>query len=130
MPLDKMMFGQLRPKLDKHVGNVYCLEQALYSDGLRLAGRVDLIAEWDGELAVIDFKSSTKEKQEGHIRNYFMQCSAYAEMFGEITNLPINKIVVAIATEEEVPQVFVKDKKEYLPELNQFIDKYWRDIAV
>jgi len=51
-------------------------------------------------------------------------------MFGEITNLPINKIVVAIATEEEVPQIFVKDKKEYLPELNQFIDKYWRDIAV
>jgi ATP-dependent exoDNAse (exonuclease V) beta subunit len=130
MPLDKMMFGQLRPKLDKHVGNVYCLEQALYSDSLRLAGRVDLIAEWDGELSVIDFKSSTKEKQEGNIRNYFMQCSAYAEMFGEITNLPINKIVVAIATEEEVPQVFVKDKKEYLPELNQFIDKYWRDIAV
>ena len=102
----------------------------MYSDSLRLAGRVDLIAEWDGELAVIDFKSSTKEKQEGNIRNYFMQCSAYAEMFGEITNLPINKIVVAIATEEEVPQVFVKDKKEYLPELNQFIDKYWRDIAV
>jgi len=130
MPLDKMMFGQLRPKLDKHVGDVYCLEQALYSDGLRLAGRVDLIAEWDGELAVIDFKSSTKEKQEGNIRNYFMQCSAYAEMFDEITNLPINKIVVAIATEEEVPQIFVKDKKEYLPELNQFIDKYWSDIAV
>ena len=102
----------------------------MYSDGLRLAGRVDLIAEWDYELAVIDFKSSTKEKKEGNIRNYFMQCSAYAEMFGEITNRPINRIVVAIATEEEVPQVFVKDKKEYLPELNQFIDKYWSDIAV
>ena len=130
MPLDKMMFGQLRPILDDHVGNVYCLEQALYSDSLRLAGRVDLIAEWDGELSVIDFKSSTKEKKESTIRNYFMQCSAYAEMFGEITNRPINRIVVAIATEEEVPQIFVKDKKEYLPELNQFIDKYWRDIAV
>ena len=130
MPLEKMMFGQLRPKLDKHVGNVYCLEQALYSNNLRLAGRVDLIAEWDYELAVIDFKSSTKEKKEENIRNYFMQCSAYAEMFGEITNRPINKIVVAIATEEEVAQIFVKDKKEYLPELNQFIDKYWSDIAV
>ena len=55
MPLDKMMFGQLRPLLDNHVGDVYCLEQPLYSDKLRLAGRVDLIAEWDGELSVIEY---------------------------------------------------------------------------
>ena len=50
------------------------------------------------ELSVIDFKSSTKEKHEDNIRNYFMQCSGYAEMFEGITNRPINKIVVAIAT--------------------------------
>ena len=130
MPLDKMMFGQLRPILDEYVGDVYCLEQPLYSDKLRLAGRVDLIAEWDGELSVIDFKSSTKEKHEDNIRNYFMQCSGYAEMFEGITNKPINKIVVAIATEEEIPQVFVKDKKDYLIELNYFINKYWNSIAV
>lgn len=130
MPLDKMMFGQMRPMLDEHVDNVYCLEQALYSNRLRLAGRVDLIAEWDGELAVVDFKSAGREKSESKIRNYFMQCSAYAEMFGEITNRPINKIVIAIANEEQLPQVFVKDKAEYLPDLHQYINKYWKEMVV
>lgn len=125
MPFDKMMFGQLRPLLDKHVSKVYCLEQALYSDTLRIAGRVDLIAEWDGELAVIDFKSATKEKKKENIGNYFMQCTAYAEMFEGITSLPINKIVVAIANEEECPQVFVEDKKDYLLELHQYVNSYW-----
>ena len=59
-----------------------------------------------------------------------MQCSAYAEMFGEITNKPINKIVVAIANEEQLPQVFVKDKAEYLPDLYQYINKYWKEMVV
>lgn len=126
MPLDKMMFGQLRPYLDNNVNNIHCLEQALYSDRLKLAGRVDLIAEWDGELAVIDFKSSTKEKKEEYIQNYFMQCSAYAEMFEEITGKPISRIVVAIATEEQVPQIFVKSKYKYLQPLNNLINEYWR----
>ena len=126
MPLDKMMFGQIKPMLDNHVNNVYCLEQALYSDILRLAGRVDLIAEWDGEISVIDFKSSTKEKNENNIRNYFMQCSAYAEMFEERTKMPVEQIVVVIATEEQIPQIFVKNKKDYLAELNQYIDNYWK----
>lgn len=127
MPLDKMMFNQLYPILNESVNNIHCLEQALYSDELKLAGRVDLIAEWDGELAVIDFKSSTKEKKEEYITNYFMQCSAYSEMFGEITGIEINKIVVAIATEEETPQIFVKNKSNYLPQLKQFIHQYWED---
>ena len=125
MPLDKMMFKQLRPKLDEFVDNIYCLEQALYSHQLRMAGRVDLIAEWDNELAVIDFKSSTREKSEDKIQNYFMQCTAYALMFEEITGKTINKIVVAIATEEEVPQIFIRDKSNYINGLNTYIQNYW-----
>jgi len=82
MPNIKELFLQLRPELDQNIGKIYSLEQALYSDGLKIAGRVDCIAEWDGELAVIDFKTSSKEKWEDGILNYFMQCSAYAEMFG------------------------------------------------
>ena len=126
---DLEMFNSIKPLLDQ-VDNIHCLEDPLYSDHLQVAGTVDCIAEFQGKLSVIDFKTSSKPKDRDDIHNYFMQCSAYAEMFGEITNRPINRIVVAIATEEEVPQIFVKDKKEYLPELNQFIDKYWSDIAV
>jgi genome maintenance exonuclease 1 len=125
MPNIKELFLQLRPELDRNIGKIYSLEQALYSDGLKIAGRVDCIAEWEGELAVIDFKTSTKEKWEDGILNYFMQCSAYAEMFGEITGKPINKLVVAIAVEEGKPQIFVRDKQTYLPQLKQYIAKYY-----
>jgi genome maintenance exonuclease 1 len=125
MPNIKELFLQLRPELDRNIGKIYSLEQALYSDGLKIAGRVDCIAEWDGELAVIDFKTSSKEKWEDGILNYFMQCSAYAEMFGEITGKPINKLVVAIAVEESKPQIFVRDKEPYLPQLKQYIAKYY-----
>ena len=124
MPLDKMMFNQLKSSLDENVNNIHCLEQALYSHKLRIAGRVDLIAEWDGELSVIDFKSSTKEKKEENIQNYFMQCTAYSEMFEEITGIEINKIVVAIATEEQVPQFFIKHKKDYLDKLVKHVEDY------
>ena len=124
MPLDKMMFNQLKSSLDENVNNIHCLEQALYSHKLRIAGRVDLIAEWNGELSVIDFKSSTKEKKEENIQNYFMQCTAYSEMFEEITGIEINKIVVAIATEEQVPQFFIKHKKDYLDKLVKHVEDY------
>ena len=125
MPNIKELFLQLRPELDQNIGKIYSLEQALYSDGLKIAGRVDCIAEWNGELAVIDFKTSSKEKWEDGILNYFMQCSAYAEMFGEITGKPLNKLVVAIAVEEGKPQIFVRDKELYLPQLKQYIAKYY-----
>jgi genome maintenance exonuclease 1 len=90
-----------------------------------LAGRVDCIAEWNGQLSVIDFKTSTREKSEEGILNYFMQCTAYALMFEEITGKTINKIVVAIATEDEVPQIFIKDKSNYINGLNTYIQNYW-----
>jgi len=123
MPNIKELFIQLRPHIDSFVGNVYCVEQALYSDKMKVAGRVDLIAEWEGELAIIDFKTSTKEKQEENIQNYFMQCTAYSIMFEERTGTPINKIVVAIAVEESnSAQIFVRNKNNYTKPLMDLIE--------
>jgi len=53
-----------------------------------------------------------------------MQTSAYAEMFEERTGMPINQVVVAIAVENEEPQIFIKKKEDYLGELKRYIDKY------
>lgn len=125
MPNVKELFLQLRDQLDQNIGKIYCLEQALYSDKLQIAGRVDCIAEWQGQLSVIDFKTSTKKKNEDNILNYFMQCSAYAEMFEEITDMPIEQIVVAIATEEGESQFFVRNKRDYLNELEFYIGAYY-----
>jgi len=125
MPNIKELFLQLKPELDKNIGNIYSIEQPLYSDNLKIAGRVDCIAEWDGKLSVIDFKTSTKEKLEGYILNYFLQCTAYAEMYEELTSEPIEQLVVAIAVEDGSSQIFVRQKKPYLPPLRQHIDTYY-----
>ena len=100
MPDTKELFLQLKPFIDENVGKIYGIEQPLFSHALKVAGRCDCIAEWDGELSIVDYKSASREKSEEGILNYFMQCTAYAEMFGEITGMPINQVIVAIAVED------------------------------
>ena len=124
MPNLKELFFKIRPIIDTNVGRIYSQEQALYSDEYRIAGRVDLIAEWNGKLAVIDFKTSSKQKEEENIQNYFMQCAAYALMFAERTGMWIDDIVVLIATEEGPAQVFERQIHDYRQPLVEYIDKY------
>jgi genome maintenance exonuclease 1 len=124
MPDLKELFFKIKPIIDDNVGKVYAQEQALYSDKYRIAGRVDLIAEWNGKLAVIDFKTSTKQKNEEDIQNYFMQCTAYALMFAERTGIWIDDIVVLIATEEGDALLFERQIHDYRKPLMEYIDKY------
>ena len=124
MPDLKELFFKIKPIIDENVGRIYSQEQALYSDEYRIAGRVDLIGDWNGKLAVIDFKTSTKQKEEENIQNYFMQCTAYALMFAERTGLWIDDIVVLIATEEGPAQVFERQIHDYRQPLIEYIDKY------
>jgi ATP-dependent exoDNAse (exonuclease V) beta subunit len=124
MPDIKDFFLQLKPYIDENVGNVYGLEQPLYSDRLKISGTTDCIAEWNGKLSIIDYKNSRRIKEEEHIQNYFIQCSAYAEMFEDVTKRPIEQIVVAIANEDGKPQIFVREKQKYLNALNQMIERY------
>ena len=72
LPLTKLMFGSSKPYLDK-IGTIHAIERTLYSEYLGLAGRVDCIAEYEGELAIIDFKTSKKIKPEKWIEQYFVQ---------------------------------------------------------
>lgn len=124
MPDLKELFFKIKPFIDENLGDVYSQEQALYSHQLKVAGRVDLIGYWNGKLSVIDFKTSTKQKDEEHIQNYFMQCTAYALMFSELTGMWIDDIVVLIATEEGPAQVFERQIHDYRKPLMQYIDKY------
>ena len=124
MPDLKELFFKIKPHIDENVGKIYSQEQALYSDKYRIAGRVDLIAEWNGKLSVIDYKTSTKQKEEQDIQNYFMQCIAYALMFAERTGMWIDDIVVMIATEEGPSQVFERQINDYRQPLIEYIDKY------
>ena len=121
------LFHQIRPYIDR-INNIHALEESLYSHTLRLAGRVDCIAEYDEELAIIDFKTSTKFKREEWIQDYFSQETAYAIMFQELTGLKVKQLVTIIAVETGTPQVFIKkDILTYVPKLKEYID-YYRSI--
>ena len=125
-PLSVRMFQSAKDTLNR-INNIHCLESFLYSHYLGLAGRVDCIAEFDGELAVIDFKTSTKEKNEEHIENYFVQETAYAAMFLERTGIEVKKIVTLIATEEGSIQIFQKHNlDDYLQLLKSYIEEFVR----
>ena len=123
-PLSVRMFQSAKSTLNR-INNVHCLESFLYSHYLGLAGRVDCIAEFDGELAVVDFKTSTKEKSEKHIEHYFVQETAYAAMFLERTGIEVKKIVTLIAVEDGSTQVFQKyNLDDYLQLLKSYIEEF------
>ena len=128
MPDTKELFLKVKPFLDTHIGDIYGIEQPLYSDRLQIAGRCDCIAEWEGELSIIDWKTSTNPKDKEYIQNYFMQATGYAEMFEERTGKPINQIVVAIAVENGSALLFIEDKRDYLLPLQDYILRYHRPI--
>ena len=117
------LFTIMKDELD-NVDNIVLQEAALYSDEYQIAGRVDCIAEYNGKLSVIDFKTSTKEKKEEWCENYFIQCSAYCEMYEERFGNPIDQVVILMVTEDGAVQRFVKDKKDYLPLLKEAIQDF------
>jgi hypothetical protein len=110
---DQDLFKKIRTHLDR-INNIHALESPLYSDHLEVAGTVDCIAEYDGKLAVIDFKTSSKLKQRDWIHGYFMQTSAYAVMFEERTGIPIGKLVIIIGVDDEEPQIFTERRDDWI----------------
>ena len=124
--LPYVLFNQLRESLLRKVNNIYSQEAGLYSDKYKVAGRVDCIAEYDGVLSIIDFKTSSKERSDEWNESYYIQASAYAEMFEERTGIAINQICILVVTEDGIVQEFVKNKTEYLPLLTDVI-KEWEE---
>jgi hypothetical protein len=119
-------FKGVQQVLDERIGRVYAQEAALYSDHLGLAGRVDCVAEFDGKLSIIDFKTSKKLKKEEWITNYFIQESCYAIMWEERTGQPITQLVTIIAVDNEEPQVFIEHRDNWTKQLIETINEYKR----
>lgn len=93
MPNMKQVFLDIEKDLSR-IDNIHFIEQALYSDKLQLAGRADLISEFDGSLSIVDFKTSTREKTESEIESYFIQTAIYAQMYEELTYFNIKQVVI------------------------------------
>tara|TARA_B100000131_G_scaffold316945_1_gene357994 strand:+ start:51 stop:740 length:690 start_codon:yes stop_codon:yes gene_type:complete len=123
-PLPTVMFYQSVDTLNR-INNIYLQEAALYSKHLELAGRVDCIAEFDGELSIIDFKTSATPKREEYLTDYFVQETAYACMLQELYDVSVKKIVTIVACENGETQVKVlPPKKEFFIKLMGYIQEY------
>tara|TARA_R100000406_G_scaffold94543_1_gene86597 strand:- start:106 stop:777 length:672 start_codon:yes stop_codon:yes gene_type:complete len=125
LPTTKFLFLKAKPYLDR-INNIHALEKSLYSDYLGLAGRVDCIAEYEGELAIIDFKTSKKIKPEKWIENYFVQEVAYACMYYEMTGIPVQKLITIMVAENGECFVYEKRNKDYYIKL---LTKYIREFV-
>ena len=123
-PLTKFMFFHAKPYLDK-INNIHAIERTLYSEYFGVAGRVDCIAEYEGELAVIDFKTSDKIKPEEWIENYFVQEMFYAAAYYELTEIPPVKLITIMVTPNGDVKIFDKrNKADYIKLLVQYIKKF------
>jgi len=123
-PLSEFLFKFAKPSLDR-INNIYALESPLYSRKLGIAGTVDCIAEYEGELSVIDFKTSKEPKPEEWIEGYFVQAVAYACMLYELTGIIAKKLVIIMSCENGECVVYEKrNKSEYIRKLAQYIREW------
>ncbi len=123
-PISQKLFLQVKDLLIKKINNIRAQEIQLYSEGIGIAGRVDCVAEWDGELSVIDFKSARKKKQKSWIKKYFLQATAYAIMFEELTKTKIDKLVILISAEDGTIDAQIESRKNWEEQLGDIIEDY------
>jgi len=119
------MFRLLKPYLDQ-VDNIHCLEQIMYSHQLTIAGQVDCIAEYNGKLSVIDFKTANKERVDSWNENYYIQCTAYGIMYEELFGTPIEQLVILQAGEDGSCKAFVKNTADYKEKLGKVIQDFYK----
>ena len=123
-PLSDLLFKICKPELNK-IDKIHALESSLYSLRLGIAGTVDCIAEYNGELAIIDFKTSKKPKPRKWIDHYFVQAAAYACMFYELTGITVKKLVILMACEDGSCEVYEEyDKMKYIKKLSEYVKEF------
>ena len=119
------LFKLMKPYVDQ-INNIHCLETVMFSDKLTVAGQVDCIAQYNGKLSVIDFKTENKERKESWIENYFLQTCAYSMMYEEHFGTKIDQLVILIAGEDGTMVPFIKDRSEYEDKLGKSIEEFYK----
>ena len=117
------LFNLAKSEIDR-IDNIYGMEKTLYSHSLKLAGRTDCIAEFDNVLSIIDFKSANREKSPEILENHILQETAYAIMWNELTDIPIQQIVTIVACENGELQTVIEKPEFYRPKLESVIEQF------
>ena len=119
------LFRLMKPYLDQ-IDNVQLSEVIMYSHKLTIAGQVDCVADYNGKLSVIDFKTANKERKEDWIENYYIQTCAYAIMYEELFGKRIEQLVILMAGEDGTMRSFIRDKKDFEPKLEESIKYFYK----
>jgi CRISPR/Cas system-associated exonuclease Cas4 (RecB family) len=126
-PISEHLFKIAKPTLSR-INNIHCLESSLYSEILGVAGSVDTIAEFDGELAVIDYKTSAKPKPREWVEGYFVQTMFYGMALYEMTGIQIKKLVIIMTCENGECVVYEeRDLEKYMRLVVKYIKKFVKD---
>ena len=129
MPDALEMFKSIKPIIDANVSDIWYQECALFSKKLGVAGRVDLIAHWNGKLSIIDFKTSSRIKTRDKVMSYFWQETAYALMLEEMIGTPVEQIVTLMAVDGSEPLVFIEKTEDHIDGLVKAI-QFYKDSLV
>lgn len=122
------LFNQIKLHLNK-LDNIRGVELTLFSDELLLAGTADCIAEYKGELSVIDFKTSSSADNSKKVEDYFLQTTAYSLMYEELYKEQPEQIVIIIASEKQlVPTVYCKNRHDYILPLVNRVNAFYADF--
>ena len=119
------LFRLMKPYIDQ-IDNVQLSEEIMYSHKLTVAGQVDCVADYNGKLSVIDFKTANKERKEDWIENYYIQTCAYAIMYEELFGKRIEQLVILMAGEDGTMRSFIRDKKDFEPKLEESIKYFYK----
>ena len=128
MPTFVHDFNKFKTLIDKHLGSIHGIETALWSHKYHVAGRSDCIAEWDGELSIVDWKTSRKIKKRAWIENYFLQGTFYACAYNELTGENIKKLNIKMVPESEDPVVFTENIDDWKPILKDRVTKWYKEV--
>ena len=127
--LPTFLFNNAKPELNK-INNILGIEIGLFSKYLGIAGTADCIAEYDGNLSVIDFKTSAKPKPESWLEGYFVQTMFYGLALYELTGLKVKKLVLIMTCENGDCVVYEETNfRKYINLVKKYSDKFIEDYA-
>tara|TARA_B110000438_G_scaffold213506_1_gene205749 strand:+ start:376 stop:1035 length:660 start_codon:yes stop_codon:yes gene_type:complete len=117
-------FNNLIPFLQK-INDVHGTELRLYSNSMKLAGTSDCIANYDGELSIIDYKTKRSNQKEEWMTDHFIQGTAYSQMFKELTGIEVKQVVILVSSEKNSRMEFVKNIENYKDLLTKRLNQYY-----
>ena len=117
------MFQNVKSELNK-IDNIMAIELPMASQNLGFAGKLDVLAEYNGILSIVDFKSSRKKKRETYCKNWFIQETAYSLLVEDIFDIPVGQLVTISAAEDGTTEIFVKQRDEFIPEVQELLRQF------